>query len=195
MKTVFLIVVLVIGTAAAGMAAAAVDPFADFAARVAAYVTLHREAERGVPPQRLFTNPAEGQAAVAAMAEAIRARRPDAREGDLFTVDSGRAIRRLVRTTLGATGIEGRDLYGDDQMALEPEQVPVVNGAFPWGASAALPPSLLHALPPLPDELQYRFVGADLVLVDVHASLVVDILRDVLELWDPAARTRIARSS
>ena len=30
--------------------------------------------------------------------------------------------------------------------------------------------------PALPPELAYRFVGRDLVLVDVHANLVVDIL-------------------
>jgi hypothetical protein len=36
------------------------------------------------------------------------------------------------------------------------------------------------ALPPLPSELQYRMVGGDLVLIDVHASVVVDILTNVL---------------
>jgi hypothetical protein len=39
---------------------------------------------------------------------------------------------------------------------------------------------MIEALPPLPDELQYRIVGRDLVLVDVHANLVVDILREAL---------------
>ena len=38
----------------------------------------------------------------------------------------------------------------------------------------------VEALPPLPDELQYRLVGGHLVLVDIHACLVVDILRHVL---------------
>ena len=40
--------------------------------------------------------------------------------------------------------------------------------------------SVLAALPPLPHELQYRFVGRDLVLVDTHADLVVDILRNAV---------------
>jgi len=35
-------------------------------------------------------------------------------------------------------------------------------------------------LPALPPELQYRMVGRDLVLVDVHASLIVDILPQAL---------------
>jgi hypothetical protein len=37
-------------------------------------------------------------------------------------------------------------------------------------------PAVLQALPPLPPELQYRMVGCDLVLIDVHADLIVDIL-------------------
>jgi len=41
-------------------------------------------------------------------------------------------------------------------------------------------PALLAALPALPEELEYRFVGWDLVLVDTHADLVVDILKDAL---------------
>ena len=45
-------------------------------------------------------------------------------------------------------------------------------------------PALRAVLPALPDELRYRFVDRDLVLLDVHADLVVDILRDAL----PAAR-------
>jgi hypothetical protein len=42
------------------------------------------------------------------------------------------------------------------------------------------PAVILEALPPLPEELQYRFVGPTLVLLDVHADLVVDILPNAL---------------
>jgi hypothetical protein len=41
-------------------------------------------------------------------------------------------------------------------------------------------PCVIQALPPLPPELQYRIVGDDLFLVDVHASLIVDILPGAL---------------
>lgn len=49
-------------------------------------------------------------------------------------------------------------------------------------------PTLLRALPALPAELEYRFAHRDLVLIDVHASLVVDILEDAL----PSARDEYA---
>jgi hypothetical protein len=41
-------------------------------------------------------------------------------------------------------------------------------------------PSILCALPPLPDELQYRFAGRTLILWDVHADLIVDLLPGAL---------------
>jgi hypothetical protein len=39
---------------------------------------------------------------------------------------------------------------------------------------------MLGVLPPLPAELEYRFVAGDLVLLDVDADLVVDVLGAVL---------------
>ena len=45
---------------------------------------------------------------------------------------------------------------------------------------------ILEVLPELPDGLQYRFVERDLVLVDIAADLVIDVLPDALpatESW------------
>jgi hypothetical protein len=55
-----------------------------------------------------------------------------------------------------------------------------VNDRFPWLAANAMWPLMIAALPPLPEELEYRFVGRDLVLLDVHAGLIVDILPNAL---------------
>lgn len=51
-----------------------------------------------------------------------------------------------------------------------------LNDTFPWILGVAMFPCLIDALPALPSVLQYRIVGRDLVLIDVHASLIVDIL-------------------
>ena len=51
-----------------------------------------------------------------------------------------------------------------------------VNGSFPKTAAKPVLPCILGALPRLPEELEYRIVGSDLVLIDVHAGLIVDIL-------------------
>jgi hypothetical protein len=44
-----------------------------------------------------------------------------------------------------------------------------------------MPTAIIQALPEVPWPLQYRFVYRDLVLLDVDAGLVVDILPDALE--------------
>ena len=55
-----------------------------------------------------------------------------------------------------------------------------VNDTAPWILGVTMFPCLVDALPALPPVLQYRIVSRDLVLIDVHASLVVDILTNVL---------------
>jgi hypothetical protein len=57
---------------------------------------------------------------------------------------------------------------------------PGVNDRFSWATAVATPPSVLAVLPGLPDQLQYRFVGPHLALVDVDANLVLDVLPGVL---------------
>ena len=58
--------------------------------------------------------------------------------------------------------------------------VPQVNARIPAGRNTRPWPALLAALPALPHELEYRVVGLALVLVDVHADLVLDVLKDAL---------------
>jgi hypothetical protein len=53
--------------------------------------------------------------------------------------------------------------------------------ALPEGVPLSfMPPRLLASLPPLPPEVQYRFIGRSLVLWDVHANLIVDFLPGAL---------------
>jgi hypothetical protein len=43
-----------------------------------------------------------------------------------------------------------------------------------------VPPSLLMALPTLPETLEFRFVGRSLILRDTKANLIVDLMPDVV---------------
>ena len=52
---------------------------------------------------------------------------------------------------------------------------------------------MFTVLPVLPDELQYRFVERDLVLVDIDADLVVDVLSDALPAGESWTGIRYAR--
>jgi hypothetical protein len=39
-----------------------------------------------------------------------------------------------------------------------------------------VPPQVLRSLPPLPPELEYRFIGTTLILLDAHAHIIVDYM-------------------
>jgi hypothetical protein len=62
-----------------------------------------------------------------------------------------------------------------DEAGTESSWPPAINEPLPWAGAGTLSP-VFEALPVLPLELEYRLVGRDLVLLDVHANMVIDIL-------------------
>jgi hypothetical protein len=56
-----------------------------------------------------------------------------------------------------------------------------VNAKYPEGAALpTVPANLLATLPQLPEDLEYRIVGKDLILRDVHANVVVDFIPGII---------------
>jgi hypothetical protein len=114
-------------------------------------------------------------------ANAMRAARPFARAGDVFTPAVSRYFRTRIDALVRETGL-------DVTTAIEPPDedevviaaAPCVAEPVPWNAGPVMWPSMLAALPELPPELEYRFIGRDLVLIDMLANLVVDVLHDAL---------------
>jgi hypothetical protein len=73
------------------------------------------------------------------------------------------------------------DILADNRAERWPGMpIPEVNDPFPWGLGAAMWPTLLRVMPELSEELEYRFVDRHLLLIDIHANLVVDILVEAL---------------
>jgi hypothetical protein len=147
---------------------------------VAAYVALHRDVERSVPPLEISPDAGKIRHAVDAMAAAMQRARPAARGGEIFDEDARLVLRAGIRTMLRGHGHDPAEILAAmvaDEGEPEPPR-PVVNGRFSWALQSFMLPCALEALPALPDELQYRFVGRDLVLIDLHANLVVDVLPD-----------------
>jgi hypothetical protein len=115
------------------------------------------------------------------LANAMRAARPFARAGDVFTPAVSRYFRTRIDALVRETGL-------DVTTAIEPPDedevviaaAPCVAEPVPWNAGPVMWPSMLAALPELPPELEYRFIGRDLVLIDMLANLVVDVLHDAL---------------
>ncbi len=152
-----------------------------FRASIHQYVQLHRRIEQQLPPFRAHSDMQDIIEASTAMAAALQTARADAREGDIFTREVAAVLRTRVADALAASGFLPEEMVAATREEADEEApLPVVNGHFPWRRGAAMWPCVLDALPRLPHELQYRFVGRDLVLVDTHADLVVDILRSAV---------------
>lgn len=143
-----------------------------------AYASLHRRAENNLPPLEVSSNPDTINRAVQQMAAAIRAERRDARQGDFFTDAVAVELRLRIAGALAADDFTAADVRATEAAeGADPAMVRLtVNGPFPWTHASAMFPCVLKALPELPPELQYRIVGSTLVLIDVHASLILDLL-------------------
>jgi hypothetical protein len=121
-----------------------------------------------------------------ALAEGIRGLRADAREGDIFTPQISATLTAVVHRKVsgehGAAALE--TILGEGNPAHSESASPVdlrVNANYPDDASmSTVPPSVLAALPRLPEGLEYRFVGRDMILYDSEANLIVDIMRDAI---------------
>jgi hypothetical protein len=146
------------------------------------YAEMHRRLERALAPAEVNSSVESINRTVAALAAAIRAERPDARQGDFFTLALAHELRARVNDALLEHGFTVADIFANEGFeGIDPATVRLrVNGAFPWALASMMFPCVIEALPPLPPELQYRIVSNALVLIDVHASLIVDILPNVL---------------
>src|SRR5688572_5285195 len=160
---------MVTGTAVQAQSPAPADE--RFTTETREYAQLHRRIEQSLGPIQITTSPADLLANVNALAAAIRA--AGARQGDLFTTELSSDLRLRIADALARHGLSPADLGTDEvpegisrqSLALR------VGGPFPWIAGSTMLSCVLDVLPPLPRELQYRFLFRDLALVDVHANL------------------------
>ncbi len=146
-----------------------------FDKRVAAYVQLHNAAAAHLPALKPEVSPAKILNYEHALAVRIRAARPHANQGNIFTPPIAREFRRLIQTTMHAR--QARRIRASLQRGAHVKTNIVVNRPYPAMTPVeTTPPSLLLNLPKLPAELEYRVVEHDLVLHDVKANLVVDFV-------------------
>ena len=159
-----------------------------FNQRLDAYMRVHNEVERKLSLQWSFDDAEDMFEAIEAMQDGIRAVRPDAQRGAIFSAEVGALIRTRLEARLAACHQTVEELLAFiNEERLPGARKPSINEPFPWELGSAMMPSVLPALPALPDELQYRFADRDLVLIDIHADLVVDILVNALPAPSHAA--------
>ena len=160
------------------------DPATDirqFQEAADAYAVLHRDVARTLPPPEISSDTGKIYQGIDRLALGIVSARMDAAPGDVFGPAAG-IVRVTIRETLAARNVSVVSLLeAASNEGTRRRQAPLtINSRMPWAAGAFMPACLIAALPALPPELQYRFVGRTLVLVDVGAGLVVDLLPDAL---------------
>jgi hypothetical protein len=155
---------------------AAADPARDFETRVGNYLQLRQTATAARP--KGTASPGKLNADQEDLAANLRAARPHAKQGDIFTPEIATYFRRQIASAL--SGPKGPSIKATLRHA-EPVKLRVqVNQRYPQGAPLqSTPPSLLLNLPPLPKELEYRIVDSTLVLRDEGANVIVDFVPNV----------------
>ena len=156
---------------------------AEFTARLREYLLLRQETAPDLLAEpRLFDDPTEMLFVRDALRRSIRDARPGARAGDLFTPQVASAFRHIIAATAAAHRVDPKDIVREMRDERLPgARPPMVNHSYDWRLGAWMWPALLQTLPPLPPDLQYRIVGDDLVLIDLRANLVIDILEHAMD--------------
>jgi hypothetical protein len=155
--------------------------FKEFTGRVQEYVTVHKMVESELPKLKSKEELPEVIAAhQQALARKIREARPHARSGDIFTRSTREAFRHAVHSVFqGPQAAKARATVKerDPRRRIHLQVNEVYPDAVPY---TTVSPGLLLKLPKLPDEVAYRIVGHDLVLLDVKADMVVDLMPGIL---------------
>ncbi|MGH9816995.1 MAG: hypothetical protein ACRD5F_11410 [Candidatus Acidiferrales bacterium] len=182
-----LLMLLLAGSAASQEPVPAGKPDAtkEFQDRVKDYFGLRKQVQKANPPPKDSATPEEIAKHRATVGAAIAKARSSAKQGDIFFPPIAAHIRAVVRDHLrGRAGAGAREKANEGNPTVEggPEPVTLkVNALYPDSAPvSSVPPKLLRKLPALPDELQYRFVGRHLILLDATASIIVDYMRNVM---------------
>ena len=150
----------------------------EFKKRIDAYMKIHNEADAKVPSLKKTDDPKEIADREKALAKTIMTLRAGAKIGDIFAPEYQPYFIKIVQDDFKLRSAADRKAI----IVELPAKMKVdINTVYPTTIPlATFPPMLLRKLPDLPPELEYRIVGRSLILRDVKANLIVDILRDVV---------------
>lgn len=152
---------------------------AEFSAKMDDYAQLRASLQKGLPALKVTDNPREIQLAERALAERIRRARTGSRRHDIFTEDSRRAFRQLLRPLATPANCA---FIADDNPG---EWGWAVNSEYPkQNTISSVPPAMLAVLPRLPEDVYYRFLDTDLALHDTRANILLDRIDNAIRCND-----------
>ena len=151
----------------------------EFEARLATYLEMHRKLEATLPALSKESTPEQVDQNQRALGILIKAERADAKQGEFFSPGMQDLVKRTLQEVLG--GPDGKTIRAS--IMDENPGVPnlSVNDRYPDSVPlSTMPPQVLGPLPKLQEDLEYRFIGERLVLLDAHAHIILDYTGDVL---------------
>jgi hypothetical protein len=152
---------------------------ADFDTRVKEYTALHKKLESTLPTLSKESSPEQIDKHQRALARLVQQARTGVKPGTIFTPGIEVVVRRLMAQVFGGTG--GAALKASIMDENPGPLKLAVNGRYPDTVPfSTVPPQVLQGLPTLPAELEFRFIGRHLILMDEHAHLIVDLVQNVL---------------
>ena len=154
--------------------------FQEFSDRVHKYVQLHKSVEATLPKLKATNEPELIVAHQKMLARKIKAAREHAKQSDIFTPAAKEDFVKAISNEF--QGPQASHAKATIKQGAPLRKVHLhVNEIYPESIPyTSVPPTMLQKLPKLPEEVAYRAVSSDLVLLDVKANLVVDYLPGVL---------------
>lgn len=166
-------------TGPASIPPAHAEAVAAFQERVREHVALHRKMEATLPHLPKQATPEEVDRHQRALGDRIHAARRDAKPGEFFTPGMRALVKQALVEVL--SGPDGRTIRASIMDENPGVPAVVLDERYPAAVPlSTMPPQVLAALPKLPEELEYRFLGPRLILLDTHANIVVDYTGDVM---------------
>jgi hypothetical protein len=151
----------------------------DFEASVKKYLALHNKLEGTLPHLSKDSTPQQIDSNQRALAQLIQNARSGAKRGDFFTPAVTAVVKALLARVFG--GPDGAALRSSIMDENPGKLTLKVNSRYPDTVPlSTVPPQVLEGLPKLPEELEFRFIGNRLVLMDVHAHIIVDFIENAL---------------
>ncbi len=147
--------------------------------KVKEYIDLHTKLEATLPKLPEDATPQQIDKNQRAFEALMRKSRATAKQGDIFTPQAQPVIKTLLLSVFG--GPDGKQLKSSI-MDENPVGITLrVNGRYPDTVPlSTVPPQVLQTLPALSEDMEYRFIGDRLILLDTHAHVIADFIEDAL---------------
>jgi hypothetical protein len=147
----------------------------DFNALVLSYFELRSMLQAELPVRRITGDPDDNIRAERALARRIREVR-DGAPGAIFTPPISAEFRRILQAVMKPMTLA---VIMDDNPGSFTHPI---NGTYPKRRPlSTMPGAILAVLPALPDGIEYRFLGRDLILHDTRANVILDRISCAIE--------------